>query len=113
MKKVTIFFLMLFTLIFIGCTSPNPSLNIGETAAIEGAIVDTIDDCAFDGICAVIVETDQGRITVNWAEGDVPCLGQMDSSLPSEVAIEAFGQVLAEDTITICSDASYYLRVKP
>jgi len=51
-------------------------------------------------------------VTVNWAEGSLPCLGQMDQNLPSGVLIEAYGEVIADDTLTICTSEELFLRVK-
>ena len=53
----------------------NPSHNGGEVMTVSGTVVDMVGDCAFDGICSYIVESDSGQYEVIWAEGMMQCLG--------------------------------------
>ncbi|MEM8533142.1 MAG: hypothetical protein AAGF95_20015 [Chloroflexota bacterium] len=83
---------------------------VGSTARITGEVVDTIDDCAFDGICAYVVDTDQGQYKVIWAPGMIPCHGTMDGDIVVGDTVEVFGEVTEADSLSICTDSTYSLR---
>ena len=83
---------------------------VGSTARLTGEVVDTIDDCAFDGICAYVVDTDQGQYKAIWEPGMIPCEGTMDADIVVGDTIEIFGEVVDTDSISICTDSTYTLR---
>lgn len=83
---------------------------VGSTARLTGDVVDTIDDCAFDGICAYVIDTDQGQYKVIWAPGMMPCKGTMDDNIVVGATVEVFGEVMEVDSISICTDSTYIIR---
>ncbi|MCA9884505.1 MAG: hypothetical protein KC546_02090 [Anaerolineae bacterium] len=95
---------------------PVEAPQVGEDLQITGPVIDTIDDCAFDGICALAVDTkDYGLVYVIWSEGMTinGCSGQYEGEIGENDEVEAFGQVtelLDGTAITICPSADYYVR---
>lgn len=83
------------------------------TRTLSGEVVDFISDCAFDGICAYIVETNAGeQVTVIWAEGDSPnCMNDPfnggDTDIQVGDTLEATGRVIDDNTISGCGDEVY------
>ncbi|GAB5494347.1 MAG: hypothetical protein Phog2KO_45620 [Phototrophicaceae bacterium] len=94
--------------------SPAPD---DTTRQVTGNIIDFINECPVDGICAYVIETDAGEeITVIWVEGDSPnCsndpFGISDTDIfgAEDNRIEAFGTVVDDNTISVCGDNSYYI----
>jgi DNA/RNA endonuclease YhcR with UshA esterase domain len=85
-----------------------------ESMTVTGTVVSTIDDCAFDAICAYVLETDAGEVNVIWSEGRTiePCQGTIQPEIQIGDFIEAYGapsDLLDGETITICPDVSYYV----
>lgn len=89
-----------------------------DTRQVTGYIVDFINECPVDGICAYVIETDAGQeVTVIWVEGDSPNCANDPFGLNNGIDIfgaeddyiEAFGTIVNEDTISVCGDDSYYI----
>ena len=88
------------------------------TRQVTGTIVDFINECPVDGICAYVIETDEGQeVTVIWVEGDSPNCANDPFGLDNGIdifgaeddRIEAFGTVVDDNTISVCGDDSYYI----
>jgi hypothetical protein len=77
---------------------------------LSGTVEETINDCAADGICAYVVATEQGRVTVVWAEGMQRCEGSVapDIAVGDQVSIRA--AVTAPDRVSICGSPDYFIR---
>lgn len=101
-------------ILFLSACSQNtgrqPDLQIGSEINLSGTVVDTIDDCVVDGICAYVVDTDQGRITAIWAEGMQRCEGTMDAGINVGDTVTIRAEATATDTVSICSRATYFIR---
>jgi hypothetical protein len=105
----------LFALVLVGCVyfdalSSEP-LPVDEEITLTGHVVDTIDDCVVDGICALIIEAEAGRYIVVWNQGWIPCEGKMARDIPANTTLEVFGVVTDENTVSICPSPDYYIRV--
>ena len=87
------------------------ALNIGDEVDLTGTVVDTIDDCVVDGICAFVVDTDRGRLKAIWAEGMHRCAGTMDSGINIGDTVNIRGAVTATDSVSICGGAGYFIRI--
>jgi len=115
------FILTIFTMMFLcACSwlyefpvaSADLSTQMGEVITLRGEVIGSIDDCAFDGICAAVVASDRGEINIIWTNGMMQCLGEFSENLPSGSQIEARGEVVDSTSITICTNESYYLRLQ-
>ena len=90
--------------------------EVGSDLQVTGTIIDTIDDCAFDGICAYVVDSkDFGAVNVIWSEGMTMngCSGQFEGQPQVGDNIEALGlvtEMLDGTSITICASQAYYVR---
>lgn len=125
MKKLAILTLLTFSLTACGLldflsNDTNPGIE-GESEMqvsrqVTGEVIEFIGDCAFDGICAYVVETDSGEaITVIWVEGDSPiCQNDPfqggDSDIVVGDSIDSLGRVIDDSTTSACGDPSYYIR---
>ncbi|MEO0564488.1 MAG: hypothetical protein AAF125_20455 [Chloroflexota bacterium] len=47
---------------WLGDGTPSGWLVPGEVVTLRGEVVGTVDDCAFDGICALIIATAEGEV---------------------------------------------------
>jgi hypothetical protein len=91
-----------------------PPMTANELA-IEGVLVEHINDCIFDGICAVVVETADGsQYTVTYAPGMLIC---SNPNLPANISewvvgdqVEAFGEVVEDGSILVCNSDTYFLN---
>jgi hypothetical protein len=100
-----------------GGTEP---LQAGEVVELTGTVVDTIGDCAFDGICAYVVDTERGQVTVIWSRGlsiveaeDVPpCLGSLDQGIAVGDTVDIRAAAIAEDRVSICASQDYFVQVQ-
>lgn len=101
---------MLF-LLLTACGQSSTTLNIGDEVNLTGTVVDTIDDCIVDGICAFVVDTDQGQINAIWAEGMRRCEGTMDSGIAVGDTVTIRGAVTDADSVSICGGAGYFIRI--
>ncbi|MEL6408462.1 MAG: hypothetical protein AAFR81_29110 [Chloroflexota bacterium] len=83
------------------------------TRSLSGEVVEFISDCAFDGICAYVVETESGeQVTVIWSEGMSPnCQNDMfnggDTDIQVGDTLEATGRAIDDSTISACGNDSY------
>lgn len=125
MKKIAILTLFIFSLtacsLFDFLSNETNSVNEMEsdmqaTRQVTGEVIEFIGDCAFDGICAYIVETGSGEaVTVIWAEGMSPiCQNDPfqggDTDIEVGDSIDSLGRVIDADTTSACGDPSYYIR---
>jgi hypothetical protein len=90
---------VLLALLLAGCGAQAPALVPGEEVRFRGTVVDTIDDCVVDGICALVVETDTGRYTAVWSQGMRQCLGNIENGIAIGDPVEVFGR--AQDTASV------------
>jgi len=94
----------------IGEEGPPMAQPGGETLNLTGTVTATVDDCAFDGICALIVETDNGTYQVNWAEGMMGCLGEYTGDVAIGDTVDVFAEAREPGTVSICSGEQFYIR---
>lgn len=87
-----------------------PPSNSVDNINLTGTIVGTVDDCAFDGICALIVETETGNIQVNWAEGMMQCLGEYTGEVTVGDSVEVFAAPVEPGIVSICGGEQFYIR---
>lgn len=102
--------------LWLGIDQPMEEPVPQEAVMVAGTVVRTIDDCAFDSICAYVVDTGAGEINVIWSEGRTiePCQGFVEANIVVGDAIEAYGASstrLDGESISICGDASYYVSL--
>ncbi|NDJ52895.1 MAG: hypothetical protein GYB68_07415 [Chloroflexi bacterium] len=84
----------------------------GEDATVSGVIIGTIDDCAFDGNCAYVIETDDGReINAIWAEGMLQCEGALDDNIQVGNAVTVRGLARSATDISICPSPNYSITL--
>jgi len=80
-------------------------------AMFTGTVTGTIDDCAFDGICAFIVNE---SMEVIWANGMMQCLGSMDNDIAVGDNVEVNAESIINDdgsvSFSICTGEDYYIR---
>lgn len=107
----------ILVLILSGCGQSNAGddnaanpLVVGTVVQLTGTVVGTIDDCAADGICAYVIDTDQGQYNAIWAEGMIPCEGQLADNIGVGDTIEANGQATNADSVSICAAPEYFIR---
>lgn len=91
-----------------------PPMIDGELT-IQGTVVEHVHDCAFDGYCYVIVETDEGtQYNVVYAPGMMVCPNpNLDPNLWDLAAgekVEAYGEVIEDGSILLCNRDVYYLN---
>lgn len=99
---------------FAGSGGSSPGLIPGTVATVQGEVVGTVDDCAFDGICALVLATDAGTVDAIWAEGMMRCEGTLADNLGVGDTVTATGIVREPDALSICPDPSYSIqRVSP
>ena len=83
---------------------------------VTGEVIELIGDCAFDGNCAYVVQTESGEeVTVIWAEGMSPiCQNDPfqggDTDIQVGDTIDSLGRVIDASTTSACGDTSYYIR---
>ncbi len=103
-------FLGLFFIVESDTTAepPEPDTIVVNLA---GTVTGTIDDCAFDGICAFIIDD---KTEVIWANGMMQCLGSMDNDITIGDQVEVYAEVPLNTTrgsqVTICTGEEYYIR---
>jgi hypothetical protein len=104
--------LVLLALLLANCgpQAPAPAPAPGDEIQFQGTVVDTIDDCAFDGTCALVVETDTGRYTAVWAEGMRQCAGDYAGGVVIGDEVEVFGNVQEDDRVSICDADTYSIH---
>jgi hypothetical protein len=104
--------LVLLALLLANCgpQAPAPEPAPGDEIRFQGTVVDTIDDCAFDGICALVVETDTARHTVVWAEGMRQCAGDYAGGVAVGDQVEVLAAVQDAGSVSICGADSYFIQ---
>lgn len=91
---------------------PSPDVVVSmPTIMINGVVTDTIDDCAFDGICALIITSVDIDYTVIYAPGMMLCEGEYDGTATIGDSVGVNGELTGEaNTITICTSPDYFIR---
>ena len=82
----------------------------GEEITVTGTVVGSIDECAFDGNCAHVLNVDGAEVNVIWAQGMMQCQGQYDDGIQMRHIVEAFGVAVDRNSLTICTSPEYYVR---
>ena len=86
-------------------------MPVGGTFTVVAPVIDTIDDCAFDGICALVLDTGAfGEVPAIWASGMIACQGQLEDGIVIGDTVEVYGEVLADNQVTICTAPEYYIK---
>jgi len=93
-----------------GLPVPPPMSEPTGELSISGIVTGTVDDCAFDGICALIVEAEDSTYQVNWAEGMMQCMGEYTGDVAVGDTVDVFAATLEPGTLSICSGEQYYIR---
>jgi hypothetical protein len=87
-------------------------MNAGEVLTFTGTIVEHINDCIFDGICAWVVESDGTRYTVIYSPGMMMCPNP--NGIIEEIAIgdtvAVTAEVVGENELLLCNSTDYTLR---
>jgi len=103
--------LLLGLLAACGQSSADPTpLQVGADIELTGIVEETIDDCTFDGICAYVVATDQGRVIAVWAEGMLRCAGSLEPGIAVGDTVALRAAVTAPDRVSICGAPDYFIR---
>lgn len=89
---------------------PQNNLTPGSEVSLTGVVVDTIDTCAADGICAYVLDTAIGEIDAIWAEGMMRCEGTLAEDISIGEEVQVFGLV-QDDTsqVSICAMNDHYI----
>ena len=96
----------------MGSEPPPPPIVQSGLISVTGTVIGTIDDCAFDGICALVVDTDSGVYDVIYAPGMMMCEGTYDGSAVIGDTVEVYGELAEQSTITICTSPDYYINMQ-
>lgn len=85
---------------------------VGEVLSFTGTVVEHINDCIFDGICAWVVESDGTRYTVIYAPGMMQCPNP--NAITDEIVIgdtvEVTAEVVGTNELLLCNSTDYTLR---
>jgi hypothetical protein len=85
---------------------------MGEVLTFTGTVVEHINDCIFDGICAWVVESDNTRYTVIYSPGMMMCPNPNgiveEIGIGDTVAVTA--EVVGENELLLCNSTDYTLR---
>ena len=82
----------------------------GVPFRIAGTVIGTIDDCAFDGICALIIDANSVIYNVIYAPGMMMCEGTYDGNAVIGDTVEIYGELDEQIAITICTSPDYYIN---
>lgn len=86
-------------------------LPVGETVTLTGTVTGSIDACVVDGICAVILENENGQYEAIWNNGGwTQCMGEMERNIPHGAMVTVYGRVESENQVSICPSEKYYIR---
>lgn len=85
--------------------------TVDDDVTVTGTVTGTIDDCAFDGNCALVLDVDGTEVNAIWAEGMLRCEGQYDDSITVGDTVEASGIARDGNSLSICPSADYYIRL--
>jgi hypothetical protein len=88
-----------------------PAAPIGSEVTITGVVVETIDTCVLDGICALVVDTPDRRYTViyNVGEGECASSGMLDPAISIGDTVEVFALVTGNGELSTCPSMDYYI----
>lgn len=88
-----------------------PAANVGSEMTITGVVVDTIEDCVFDGICALVVDAADGRYTVVFSPGEAQCpnFAALDMTIGLGDTVEVFAMVTGNYELFTCPSMTYYI----
>lgn len=91
---------------------PPPPVDVMPTMMLNGVVTGTVEDCAFDGICALIVTSSDTEYTVIYAPGMMQCEGEYDGNATVGDRVAVNGEFTEEaNTISICTSPDYYIRL--
>lgn len=121
MKRVKLlFFLSLCALVLVACAgNTQPAGNAGAATpftvdsevTVTGAVTGTIDDCAADGICALVLDVNGTTVNAIWAEGMLQCSGEYPGDVAIGETVEVFGVARDGNSLSICPGSEYYVRI--
>ncbi len=83
---------------------------IDSEVTVSGTVSGTIDDCAFDGICALVLDVNGETVNVIWAEGMLQCQGQYAGDIAVGDTVDAFGIARDDNSLSICPSPDYYVQ---
>ena len=89
--------------------SPVPFI-VDDEVSVTGTVTGTVDDCAFDGNCALVLDVDGSEVIAIWAEGMLRCEGQYEDGLANGDVVEALGIARDTNSLSICPSSQYYIR---
>ena len=85
---------------------------MGTVLTINGTVIEHINDCIFDGICAWVVESNGIPYTVIYAPGMMQCPNP--NAITEEIAIgdtvEVTAEVVGTNELLLCNSTDYTLR---
>ena len=81
--------------------------TVDTEVTISGTVTGTIDDCAFDGICALVVDVAGETVNVIWAEGMLACAGQYDIDIAIGDTVTAYAIARDANSLSICASPAY------
>jgi hypothetical protein len=86
-----------------------PSAAIGSEVTLTGVVVETIDTCVLDGICALVVDAEDGRYTViyNVGEGECASSGALDPAIAIGDTVAIFAMVTGNAELSTCPSVQY------
>jgi hypothetical protein len=87
----------------------SPPFTVDQEVTVTGTVIGTITDCAFDGICALVLDVDGAEVNAIWAEGMLPCEGQYEDGIAVGEVVEAFGIARDANSLSICPAPRYTL----
>ena len=89
----------------------SPAAEVGSEMTITGIVVDTLDDCVLDGICALLVDTLEGRYTVVYNPGEAECpnFAALDMTIGLHDTVEVFAMVTGNFELSTCPSMHYYI----
>ncbi len=81
--------------------------TVDTEVTLSGTVTGTIDDCAFDGICALVVDAAGETVNIIWAEGMLACAGQYAGDIAIGDTITAYGIARDANSLSICASPAY------
>jgi hypothetical protein len=84
----------------------------GEEYMVSGVMIGSRDDCFVDGLCSIILDVDGATVEAIWNEGmtDRPCVGILCDDLQMGDPVEAYGEAVSSNALSICPSERYFIR---
>lgn len=88
-----------------------PAADVGSEVTITGVVVDTIDHCTVDGICALVIDASDGRYTVIYNPGATMCTNPNVPGEPISLGdtVEVFAVVTGNFELYTCPSEAYHI----